>query len=283
MIRTVALLTIAFCVIPLQPARGDIIGFGTGSGYTLNSYGNATPSINTGTLTLTSYGHSFQAASAFYNTPQNTGSFTAQYTYRASGSADGGAFVIQRDPAGVAALGGVGSGLGYAPDPSDPAKISNSVALEMNFYVGTGGSGTYLSTQGASGQGNYLSTGPVGLGSGDPINFSLTYNATAHTLSETLTDSLSPTTTYSHTFSGIDIASQVNNSTAFIGFTAGNGGLTSTQTISNFQFQSAVPEPSSALLMVLGLGALCCRWFRRTMNVGGAIPGTQTHFGALRS
>ena len=254
MIRTVALLAIAFCVIPWQPARGAIIGFGSGSGYTLNSYGNATPSINAGTLTLTSFGNSFQAASAFYNTPQNTGSFTAQFTYRASGSADGGAFVIQRDPTGVAALGGCGSGLGYAPDPSDSAKISNSVALEMNFYVGTGGSGTYLSTQGASGQGNYLSTGPVGLGSSDPINVSLTYDATAHTLSETLTDALSPTTTYSHTFSGINIASQVNNSTAFVGFTAGNGGLSSTQTVSNFQFQSTAPEPST--LALLGIGAM---------------------------
>jgi len=101
---------------------------------------------------------------------------------------------------------------------------------------------------------------------GDPIQFMITYDATAHTLSETLVDTVSPTTTYSHTFTGIDIASQVGGSSAYVGFTGGDGGLTSTQTISDFQFQSAVPEPSSALLMALGLGVVVCRWFRRTMN-----------------
>jgi hypothetical protein len=264
MIRTAALLTIAFCVIALQPARGDITGFGDGSGYTLNTNGNVTPSINAGTLTLTT-GNSFQAASAFYSTPQNTGSFTAVFTYQGSGVADGGAFVIQRDPAGAAALGGDGSGLGYALAPDTPAKITNSVGLEINIYSFTH-AGTYLATQGTSGIFQYLPTSPVDLDTGDPIKFSLTYNATAQTLSETLTDTLHPTTTYSHTFSGIDIASEVNSSSAFVGFTAGTGGLASTQTFSDFQFQSAVPEPSSALLMVLGLGVVVSRWFRRTMN-----------------
>ncbi len=52
-----------------------------------------------------------QAASAFYDTRQSTGSFTAAFTYQASGVADGITFVIQNDPNGLNALGSLGSGL----------------------------------------------------------------------------------------------------------------------------------------------------------------------------
>jgi hypothetical protein len=267
MIRTAPLLAIAFCVIVSQSARADITGFGNGSGFTLNHNANITPSINSGTLELTNIsGPSFQASSAFYDTRQSTGSFTAAFTYQAIGDADGMTFVIQNDPKGLAALGGYGSGLGYAPEPSDQVKIVNSVGLEVNIYNFTGGPGTYLATQGTSGLGNYLSTNPVNFNTGDPIRFTITYNAIAHTLKETLVDTDSPTTTYKHTFTGIDIASQVGGSSAYVGFTGGVGGITSTQTISNFQFQSSVPEPSSALLMALGLGVGLCRWIRQTMN-----------------
>lgn len=269
MIRTVASLAIACCVVALQPARGDITGFGDGSGYTLNHISSAPPSISSGTLTLTNLGVPFQSTSAFYDTPQSTGSFTAVFTYRAVGPADGFTFVIQNDPAGPAALGGAGSGLGYAAAPGYPSKIINSVGLEVNIYDFTGGPGTNLATQGASDIFNYLSTKPVNFYTSDPIQFTITYNATAQTLSETLVDTLLPAINYSHTFTNIDIASQVHGSTAYVGFTGGDGGLTSTQTISDFRFQSAVPEPSSALLMALGLGVVVCRSFRRTTHLAG--------------
>ena len=110
MIRSAVLMTIMFFAIVCQPALGDITGFGNGSGYTLNYISTPAPSINNGTLTLTNFGGDFQSSSAFYNTPQSTGSFTAFFTYQASGPADGMTFVIQNDPAGPAALGGAGSG-----------------------------------------------------------------------------------------------------------------------------------------------------------------------------
>ena len=102
------MLAIAVSAIAWLPARADITGFGNGSDYTLNTDGNGTPSINSGTLTLTNLGTQFQSASAFYDTRQSTGSFTAVFTYQAIGPADGMTFVIQNDPAGPAARGGYG-------------------------------------------------------------------------------------------------------------------------------------------------------------------------------
>src|SRR4051794_25473242 len=80
--------------------------------------------------------------------------------YQSVGPADGMTFIIQNDPAGLHALGGDGSGLGYALAPDGPAIIKNSVGLEVNIYDSTH-QGTYLATQGASGIFNYLSASPV--------------------------------------------------------------------------------------------------------------------------
>ena len=80
------------------------MGFGNGSGYTLNSQITPGTSINNGTLTLTTISQVNQATSAFFNTRQSTGSFTAVFTYQAVGPADGMTFVIQNDPAGLHAL-----------------------------------------------------------------------------------------------------------------------------------------------------------------------------------
>jgi hypothetical protein len=262
MIRSAVLMTLMSFAILSQPARGDIMGFGDGSAYTLNSITTPAPSINDGTLALTTSDGANQAASAFYDTRQSTGSFTARFTYQASGVADGITFVMQNDPSGLNALGSLGSGLGYAATGGYTSQIVNSVALEVDFYNFTGGPGTYLGTQGASGIFNYLPTTPVNFN--DPIQFTIAYDASAQTLSETLVDTTSPTTTYAHTFAGIDLASDVGSSSAYVGFTGGTGGLTSTQTISGFQFQSAaVPEPGSMTLALVGIGLTFGVWLTR--------------------
>jgi hypothetical protein len=276
MIRSAALMTVLFFVIACQPARGDILGFGNGSGYTLNSNISSTaPSISNGTLTLTTNGVPNQASSAFFNTPQSTGSFTAVFTYQGVGTADGITFVMQNDPAGLHALGSLGSGLGYAATGGNPQQIVKSVGLQIDLYLftGNGSTGTYLGTQGASGIFNYLPSSPVDFSTGHPIQFTIAYDATAHTLSETLVDTIS-TTTYSHTFTGINLASVVGGSSAYVGFAGGTGGLASTQTISGFTFQTpsapqaaAVPEPSSLALLGLGCTALA-GWRRRRRNAG---------------
>jgi hypothetical protein len=166
---------------------------------------------------------------------------------------------------------------GYAATGGNPQGIVNSVALEVDFYGFTGGPGTYLGTQGSSGIFNYLPTTPVNFN--DPIQFTITYDASAQTLSETLVDTLSPTTTYAHTFTGIDLASEVGGSSGYVGFTGGTGGLTSTQTISDFSFQSAaVPEPGSLALALVGIGLTLCVWLiRRDTTAFGPSTRASTH------
>jgi hypothetical protein len=172
-------------------------------------------------------------------------------------------FVMQNDPAGVHALGGAGSGLGYSAAPGFPSQIVNSVGLEVDLYNFTGGPGTNLATQGAGNIFNYLSTLPVDFSTGHPIKFTITYDASAHSLSEMLVDTVVPATTYSHTFTGINIASAIGGSSAYVGFTGGTGGLTSTQTISGFEFQSAAPEPATVTMLAIGAGCLMGHAWRK--------------------
>ena len=80
----------------------------------------------------------------------------------------------------------------------------------------------------------------VDLSSGDPIQVSITYNGTQHTLTETLTDPTSSNApnTFTYTFYGIDYNAILGGTSAFVGFTGGTGGLNANQQVSNFSFTS---------------------------------------------
>jgi hypothetical protein len=189
------------------------------------------------TLTLTD-GNGGEAGSWFSSTPQSISGFTVSFDYQATGSgqlADGMAFILQNDPNGSHALEpGTdypfygGSGLGYA-------EISNSLAVEFNLLA----DGASFQTDGATG--GYNSTGGVAFGTGDPIKVVLSYNGSV--LTESVTD-LSDGATYTANDT-ITLAQleQIlgNTNTAYVGFSAADGGLFSTQTISNFNFASAAP------------------------------------------
>jgi len=168
--------------------------------------------------------------------------FTASFVYTASGNraADGMAFVIQNSASGASALGGTGGGLGYGGQPTGTTTggIPNSVALEFNLYTNGGQPiGTGLNVNGLTG--NYISSGPVNLASGDPIAVYLTYNSITQALTEILTDQTT-LASYSTVFTGVNIFDPtiLNGTAGYIGFTGGDGGLTSTQTVSNFAFNN---------------------------------------------
>jgi hypothetical protein len=231
-------------------AQTVINGLGDGSALTRNSESSILPFISGGVLTLTDGGFG-ESRSAFFNIPVPILQFTVQFTFQATGSflADGTAFVMQNDPLGASALGGGGGLLGYNG-------ITNSAAYEINVYDGHT-IGTNLATNGA--WGNYNSTGDVSLTSGHQIQFTLTYNGT--TFATTLRD-LSTNAQFSTSYS-LNLASIVGGNTAYIGFTGATGAAASTQTVRDFSFSSAVPEPSTAALATIGLLALTALHFRR--------------------
>ncbi len=89
--------------------------------------------------------------------------------------------------------------------------------------------------------------------SGDPIDVTLTYDATAATLTAVLTDFVTGAA-FTQTYTGIDLATQVGGTTAYLGFTGADGGVSSIQTISNFDF-----DPASGS-SVTGFGTNATGW-----------------------
>lgn len=216
-------------VVAVGIAHADITGFGgNGVAWTVNQGAGGTPFIASDVLTLTvNTGDNHN--SAFFNTRQPIGSFTATFIYQAGGArgADGVAFVLQNSTAGPSAVGtgDGGSGLGYFV-------IAPSAAVELNIFSDPG-TGYY--TGGCTGHlcgPSYIPTSPVCLPCGNPIAVTLHYDGTA--LTQTLVDTIDGST-FTHTYI-VNIPGDVSGSTAFVGFTGGTGGATSIQTISNFRF-----------------------------------------------
>jgi hypothetical protein len=241
-------------VLLTPAARAGIVGFNNGSGWTANHSDPGAPTFTSNTLTLTDGGPG-EARSAFFNTPQAIGNWSASFTYQATqpgglGLADGATFILQNQ--GLKALGSFGGGLGVAG-------ISPSAEVEFNLFTGFGQPvGTNFETNGAN-RGAYNSTGAVNLASGDPIQVSLRYDGSR--LSETLTD-LSTSATFSTSYT-TNLTSVLGGPTALVGFTGGTGAGTSVQVVSNFSF--AVPEPSSLMMSVTGIMSVAIYgyWRRR--------------------
>jgi hypothetical protein len=227
--------------------------FGGFADVTLN--GGATLDATKSILTLTTdVGN--QTRSAFTNSKYSVGDgFSASFVYKATGAAgpnglaDGITFTVQNNA--PTALGAGGGGLGYAG-------MANSAALELNIYLGAGQPiGTNVRVNGVTGA--YISSNPVNLASGDPINVDVVYDADALTFMETLTD-LTSAATYTHTFNVPALSGFIGGDQAYVGFTGGTGGVGSFQTVENFVFnQQPVPEPGSAILLLSGVGALVAR------------------------
>jgi hypothetical protein len=213
---------------------------GNGNGWTVNSNNVALGGFSANVLTLTD-GTNGESSSAFFNTPQYVGGFVAFFTYQeANGDnplADGATFAIQNSAAGVNALGGGGGQLGFGG-------ILNSAAFEMNIYPpSSGGVGIQFATNGLTPTTTppaspYMSTAPVNIASGNPINVRLFYNQGA--LAVQLVDTVS-NSTYRTTLNVGDIPAAVNGSSALVGFTGATGGLNAIQKISNFRFAYTTP------------------------------------------
>lgn len=210
-------------------------GFSTTPGLTLNG---STVATNDTRLQLTDGGLN-EAGSLFWSQLINVQAFTTTFEFQISGDAkaNGFTFCIQNDPHGVNALGGNSTGLGYGG-------ITKSVALKFNFYdaLGSGSDSTGVYTNGdapITGSTDIGSSG-IQLNSGDSIQAQITYDGTTLTL--TLNDLVSNKTfTWSQK---VDIPTAVGGNTAYVGFTAGTGGLSSSQKLLSWAYNvEAVPVP----------------------------------------
>ncbi len=198
---------------------------------------NGSTGLDDTRLQLTS-GLANQAGTAWFNTPQNIQNFTSDFTFQLSNpAADGITFTIQNT--GLTALGPAGGGLGYGPDsPTGAAGIGKSVAVKFDLYSndGEGADSTGLYTNGASPTvpSTDMTSSAINLHSGDEFSVHLVYNGT--TLTMTITDGVTAGTfTTSWT---VNIPSIVGGNSAYVGFTGGTGGSTSSQKIENWTFVS---------------------------------------------
>jgi hypothetical protein len=181
-------------------------------------------------------GGSNEARSAFFTTPVNVQQFVTGFKFQLiNPSADGFTFTIQGTNPTV--LGGYGGGPGFNG-------LSHSVGVKFDLYsnVSEGPDSTGLYTNGAmptvpainlTGTGINLHASAGGVG--DVFYAQIVYNAT--TLTVVITDlSTGASATQSYT---VNIPAVVGGSTAYVGFTAGTGGSSSTQEILNWDYYAA--------------------------------------------
>jgi hypothetical protein len=198
-------------------------GFSSATGLSLN--GSAT--LSGTSLELTDGGIN-EAGSAFYSEPLNIQLFAAQFDFQLKNPhADGFTFALQNT--GPDALGSPGGSLGYR-------HIHQSVAVKFDLYsnAGEGSNSTGIYLDGVSPTVPSTNLTGINLHSGDPMRAIFTYDG--KTLDMTLYDLGTPGGYWFQQFP-IDIPAAVDGDTAYVGFTAGTGGLTATQEILNWTFE----------------------------------------------
>lgn len=209
-------------------------GFPDPADFALN--GGVTTGFQNGTLDLTDGGNN-EARSAFYGAAVPVGSFTTNFAVGITNpQADGFTFCIQGD--GPFALGGTGGQLGYGGMPK-------SVAVKFDLYdnSGEGTNSTGLYTGGDSPTNlNSIDLTPSGINlrGGDLINVAISYDGNTLTVQET---DAQAGTSATQSYPNLDIPALVGGPGAWVGFTAGTGGLASSQQIFNWAYAG---DPNSA-------------------------------------
>ena len=238
--------TAAYVIGPAAPT----INFPNGFAAALSTMTfNGSTGLDDSRLQLTNGGQN-QAGSAFVNTPVNIQSFTTDFTMQLSNAAgDGMTFTIQN--VGPSALGPAGGGLGYGPDspttpdPSPNTPIANSIAVKFDFFsnAGEGTDSTGLYTNGASPTipAIDLTNSGINLRSGDTMAVHIAYDGT--NLAMTITDNVA-SATFTQSWP-INIPQTIGSNTAYVGFTAGTGGSSSSQKIETWSFSPIQTATSS--------------------------------------
>jgi trehalose utilization protein len=201
-------------------------------------------------------GNPYEARSAFYNTPVNVNQFTTTFDFQISpgpNTADGFTFTIQNNSR--TAVGGSGGALGYSS--SSPITFPNSLAVKFDLYdnAGEGSDSTGVYTDGAAPilPADDLTSSGVDLHSGDPMAATIAYSESSQALSLTITD-LASRAQFTKTYAE-DLTAALGSSTAYVGFTAGTGGLSATQTIQRWIFTTLPTVTNESAGPVTATGA----------------------------
>jgi hypothetical protein len=222
----------------ITPASTTTINYGLGFANATGLQFNGSTGLDDSRLQLTNGGAN-EAGSAFYTTPVNIQGFTTDFTIQVSDAiADGMTFTIENAAAGASSLGLSGGNLGYGGGAKG---IGNSVAIKFDIYSnsGEGTDSTGLYQNGASPilpAIDMTSSGLV-LNSGDALQAHITYNGT--TLTMTLADAVT-NKSYSQSWT-VNIPSVIGSNTAYVGFTGGTGGGSSSQKVESWTFTSNPP------------------------------------------
>lgn len=204
----------------------SLAGFGVnGAGFTTNGV-----TVTSDVARLTTRGTGNDANSIWTQQKVSVETFEVSFDYnnentQVPNGADGFTFGFQN--ASANALGGAGGSRGYSG-------IGTSFVLAIDNHDG-GASPVVGYSFGQNGtiSANVAST-PIIIGNGVPINFHLTYDGTM------LTVTLQQGANNLVINQAVNIASIVGGSTAWMGFTAGTGGESSTQEISNFEYTTSI-------------------------------------------
>jgi Legume lectin domain/Chitobiase/beta-hexosaminidase C-terminal domain len=245
------------------------INFGSGFGSAQNSMRfNGSAALSNGLVQLTNGGSS-QAGSAWFNTTVNITQFTNDFAFQlVNPNADGITFTIQN--AGLSALGNTGGSLGYAG-------IGNSVAVKFDLYNNSGegidSTGLYQNGAMPATPASDLSSSGINLHSGDKFSVHMTYNGA--TLSMTITDG-STGAVYNTSWS-INIPQVIGSNTAYVGFTAGTGGLTATQNIQTWSFVSGAQQQATATAPVFSPAAGSYTG-SQSVTLSTPTPGASMHY-----
>ena len=206
-------------------------GFSSVAGLALN--GSAVANNDT-RLQLTNGGLN-QSGSVFWTAPISIQAFRTTFEFQLS-DAQGNGFTVTLQNVGPTALGANSAGLGYQG-------IQKSVAVKFNFYnyQGEGSDSTGVYTNGQPPIQPTIDLTPSGilLGSGDSIQAEVNYDGTTLTL-----NLLDLVTNKNFTMSQvINIPQIVGGNTAYVGFTGGTGGLSSSQKILTWTYTTESVPP----------------------------------------
>jgi Chitobiase/beta-hexosaminidase C-terminal domain/Legume lectin domain len=144
-------------------------------------------------------------------------------------------------------VGGAGDALGYASNwgtgyggdaqgglAPGYQSLWNSLAVVFDIY---NGNLTGLYTKGAFPTGSGVAITGVTLSSGNPIACTLTYSASAQTLTLSMTDTVT-TKTFSHTWTAVNLPTIVGGNSAYLGFSGATGGMTANQNVLSLTYST---------------------------------------------